>query len=379
MHNTGPAAIEPLNLSYEQMAGKNVGGTSRNAGAGRQQSPQRRRGAGATPRGKSVQPAEAGKTTAVDAEDAPEAPDGFNRIVTGDARRHLQRLAADSVDLSFWSPPYYVGKSYERELTFDDWRHLLKEVIARHARILKPGGFLAVNIGDILCFPDPAMPRFQANNLRRKGSPVTRQQVLAAKELHPDASRTELGAILGCSEQTIQRRLENNNARGGKSQTSTKVLLTGCMIAEWAEQSGLYLYDQRIWHKDPCWANSRWHSNSYRAVDEFEHIYVFWRPGIVEYDRDRLTDREWSEWGSRGVWQIRSVRRNHRHEAEFPEELAARVIRLYSPKWGVVIDPFVGSGTTTAVARKLGRHWLGIDSVSKHAQIARQRTNEELR
>jgi len=44
-----------------------------------------------------------------------------------------------------------------------------------------------------------------------------------------------------------------------------------------------------------------------------------------------------------------------------------------------VIDPFVGSGTTTAVARKLGRHWLGIDSVSKHAQVARQRTNEELR
>ena len=298
----------------------------------------------------------------------------FDRIINGDARRKLAKLPEDCIDLSFWSPPYYVGKSYERHMTFEDWCDLLKEVIECHARIIKPGGFLAVNIGDILCFPDHAMPRFQADNLRRKTNPVTREQVLEAKRKHPDANRKELGAILGCSEQTVQRRLEHNNVRGGKHQTPTKVLLTGCMIAEWAEAAGLYLYDQRIWHKDPCWANSRWHSNSYRAVDEFEHVYVFWRPGIVQYDRERLTDREWADWGSRGVWQIRSVRQNDRHEAEFPEELAARVIRLFSPEWGVVLDPFVGSGTTTVVAKKLNRHWLGIDSDPEYARIAQRRT-----
>ena len=260
-------------------------------------------------------------------------------------------------------------------MTFTDWCELLNEVIASHKRILKPGGFLVVNIGDILCFPDETMPRFQADNLRRKTNPVTREQVLEVKRLHPEASRKELGALLGCSEQTVQRRLEHNNVRGGKHQTATKVRLTGCMVAEWAEAAGLFLYDQRIWHKDPCWANSRWHSNSYRAVDEFEHIYVFWLPGIVEYDRERLTDREWSEWGSRGVWQIRSVSKNQRHEAEFPEELAARVIRLFSPKWGTVLDPFVGSGTTTVVAKRLERQWLGIESNSHYASIARARTN----
>ena len=295
----------------------------------------------------------------------------FDRIIQGDARRKLSELPADSIDLSFWSPPYYVGKSYERHMTFEDWCDLLGEVIECHTRIVKPGGFLVVNIG----FPDHAMPRFQADNVRRKTNPVTREQVLEAKRKHPNANRKELGAILGCSEQTVQRRLEHNNVRGGKHQTSTKVLLTGCMIAEWAEAAGFYLYDQRIWHKDPCWANSRWHSNSYRAVDEFEHVYVFWRPGIVEYDRDRLTDREWADWGSRGVWQIRSVRQNDRHEAEFPEELAARVIRLFSPERGVVLDPFVGSGTTTAVAKKLNRHWIGIDSDPKYARTAHQRNS----
>lgn len=300
----------------------------------------------------------------------------FERIHVGDARKILRTLPVDSVDLSFWSPPYYVGKSYERGMTLADWQEMIREVIACHARIVKPGGFLAVNIGDILCFPDPSMPRYQADNVRRKTNPVTREQVLEARANYPDANRKELGAILGCSEQTVQRRLENNNIRGGKQQTSTKVLLTGCMVAEFAETAGFYLYDQRIWHKDPCWANCRWHSNSYRAVDEFEHVYVFWRPGIVKYDRQRLAGQEWAEWGSRGVWQIRSVSRNERHEAEFPEELAARVIKLFSPIGGVVIDPFLGSGTTTAVAKRLGRKWLGIERDRHSAKLARERTND---
>ena len=298
----------------------------------------------------------------------------FNRIVAGDAREELRKLPAASIDLSFWSPPYCVGKSYERHLSFDDWRELLRGVIHGHSRIVKPGGFLAVNIADILCFPDASMPKFQADNMRRKTSAVTREQVLAAREAHPQARRQELAALLGCSEQTVQRRLEHNNVRGGKQSASTKVLLTGCMVAEWAEEAGFYLYDQRIWHKDPCWANSRWHSNSYRAVDEFEHVYVFWRPGITQYDRHRLTPSEWAEWGSRGVWNIRSVGRNDRHEAEFPEELAKRVIRLFSPVGGVVLDPFVGTGTTTKVARQLGRQWLGIDIEAEYAHMARRRT-----
>ena len=216
----------------------------------------------------------------------------FNRILTGDARVRLAQLPEASVDLSFWSPPYHVGKSYERHLSFDDWRELLRDVIRCHRRIVKPGGFLVVNIGDILCFPDPAMPKFQANNVRRKTQSVTTEQVLAARKAHPRAKRQELAALLGCSEQTIQRRLEHNNVRGGKQSTPTKVLLTGCLVSEWAEDAGFFLYDQRIWHKDPCWANSRWHSNSYRAVDEFEHIYVFLatrhnaiRPGAADTPR----------------------------------------------------------------------------------------------
>ncbi|MDE0675615.1 MAG: site-specific DNA-methyltransferase [bacterium] len=297
-----------------------------------------------------------------------------NVILTGDARLHMRKMPNSSVDLSFWSPPYYVGKSYEQHLTFEGWQELLRQVIGEHPRVLKPGGFLVINIADILCFPDADMPRFQADNVSRKNHPVTRSDILAARARHPGANRHQLAALLGCSEQTIQRRLEGNNVRGGKHAVPTRVMLTGGMVAGWAKDAGMYLYDQRIWHKDPSWANSRWHSNSYRAVDEFEHIYVFWRPGVTVYDRHRLARSEWSNWGSRGVWAIPSVRANDRHEAEFPEELARRVIRLFCPPGGLVLDPFVGSGTTTAVAATLGYKWIGIDVDPATASKAEERT-----
>ena len=299
----------------------------------------------------------------------------FGQIVTGDAREILLQVAPCSVALSFWSPPYYVGKSYESELRFEDWCELLQSVIRAHLPIIRPGGFMVINIGDILCFTDPQMPRFQANNITGKKQSITAEDVHAVKKTFPTANRYQIAQILGCSEQTIQRRLENNNVRGGKQEPSTRVLLTGNLICDWATETGFYLYDQRIWHKDPCWANSRWHSTSYRAVDEFEHLYIFWKPGITTFDRTRITAEEWAEWGSRGVWQIRSVRHNSRHEAEFPEELAERVIRLLSTEGDAILDPFVGSGTTAAVAQRLRRQWLGIDSDPQATLVARRRTN----
>jgi len=299
----------------------------------------------------------------------------LNHIHQGDCVALMGEMPAESVDLSFWSPPYFVGKSYEKELTFEDWQALLRGAIGAHFRILKSAGFMVINIGDILCFSDPGMPSFQANLRHGKKHRITREDVLAAREKHPDANRHYLASILGCSEQTVQRRLENNNVRGGKHGVSTKTLLVGGMLQQWAEDAGLYLYDRRIWHKDPCWANSRWHGNSYRSVDEFEYLFVFWKPGIVEVDRKRLSPQEWAMWGSRGVWHIPSVARNERHEAEFPEALAERVVRLYSDKGNVVLDPFCGSGTTAAVAKRQKRKYIGIEISEEYAEMAIRRVS----
>ncbi|MBV9582608.1 MAG: site-specific DNA-methyltransferase [Chloroflexi bacterium] len=294
----------------------------------------------------------------------------------GDARELLRRVTPESVALSFWSPPYFVGKSYEQTWSFQEWAALLSEVIALHLSVLVPGGFLAINIADILALPDSAMPRIQADNVATKRQGVTRAQILAAKVDHPDYNRYQLAALLGCSEQTIQRRTEHNNVRGGKYAVQRKVKLVGGLVQDWADEAGLYLYDRRVWVKDPCWENSRWHSLSYRSVDEFEYVYVFWKPGITTIDRARLSRREWADWGSRGVWNIASVRSNNEHEAQFPVELPRRVIRLFSAPGDLVLDPFIGSGTTALAAIQEQRHFLGFELVPEYAALAAARIKQ---
>ena len=294
-----------------------------------------------------------------------------NKIYCGDARVLLQRILPESVSLSFWSPPYFVGKSYEKDMSFEEWQSLLQEVIRLHFEIIKDGGFLAVNIADILAFPDPGMPRIQADNVSNKRVKITREQVLEDQRTHPNFNRYQLADLLGCSEQTIDRRLNGNNVRGGKYAVQRKVKLVGGLVEEWASEAGFYLYDRRVWVKDPCWENGRWHSLSYRSVDEFEYVYIFWKPGITTIDRSRLDRKEWSEWGSRAVWNIPSVRANVDHEAQFPVELPRRVIRLLSARDDLVLDCFVGSGTTATAAVIEGRRYLGIDSDPRYAKMAR--------
>ena len=284
-----------------------------------------------------------------------------NGIYQGDARTLLARVAPESVALSFWSPPYFVGKSYEAGLDFAAWSDLLRETIAGHFPAIAPGGFLAVNIADILAFEDPEMPRIQADNVSAKKVKITREQVLAAQRDNPGFDKYQLAALLGCSEQTIDRRLKHNNVRGGKYAPQTRVQLTAGLVERWAADAGFYLYDRRAWVKDPCWENSRWHSLSYRSVDEWEHLLIFWKPGITVVNRNRLDAGEWAEWGSRSVWQIPSVRTNSAHESQFPMELPRRMIRLLTEPDDLVLDCFVGSGTTALAATEQGRRFMGFD------------------
>ena len=297
----------------------------------------------------------------------------------GDARELVPRIAAGSVAVSVWSPPYFVGKSYEAGLSFEDWQALLHDVIAAHWPVIKPGGFLVVNIADILCFRDPSMPRISAETISARRQRVTRERVLQAMREHPEMNRHQLADLLGCSEQTIDRRLNGNNVRGGKYDSQTRIRIVGGLIDEWAAAAGFYAYDRRVWVKDACWENSRWASLSYRAVDEFEYLYVFWKPGVTKVDRSRLSRDEWREWGSRGVWTFPSVRQNDDHEAKFPVELPTRVIRLLTDPGEVVLDCFMGSGTTAVAAARLNRRYVGIELRPEYVETARRRVAAERR
>jgi DNA modification methylase len=101
-------------------------------------------------------------------------------------------------------------------------------------------------------------------------------------------------------------------------------------------------------------------------------IYIFWKPGITVVDRDRLTKEEWVNWGSRAVWSFPSVRANDDHEAKFPLELPRRIIRLLTTPEDVVLDCFVGSGTTAVAAILEGRQYIGIDIEEKYVEMSRK-------
>ena len=300
----------------------------------------------------------------------------LNNIYTGDCRELLNLVADDYFSLSLWSPPYFVGKDYEKNISFEEWRDLLREVVNLHFRVLKPGGFLVINIADIKCFEDSDIPRFSTNNISGKKHSVTREMVLAMKQKHPDANRRVLAELLGCSEQTVDRRLNGTNIRGGKYNPQTRVRLSGPDLEEFAYGAGLFLYDHRIWKKDASWANSRWTNSSFKSVDEWEDIYVFWKPGETIIDKSKLTKKEWSEWGDRSVWEIKSVRKNDDHPAKFPIELASRIIKIYSNKDDTILDPFIGSGTSAIAALQEERNYVGFERFEEYTKIAKENIDE---
>ena len=181
----------------------------------------------------------------------------INTVYTGDSCELMKNIKLESLSLSFWSPPYFLGKDYEKDASYESWQSLLKTVISLHYNVLKPGGFLVINIADILSFQDENMPRIMGLNPSNRKCAVTKEMILKVKEEHPEFNRRQIATVLKCSEQTIDRRLNGNNIRGGRYATGTHVKLVGGNLEQYAYEAGLFLYDKRIWKKDPAWANSK--------------------------------------------------------------------------------------------------------------------------
>ncbi|NJL76782.1 MAG: site-specific DNA-methyltransferase [Saprospiraceae bacterium] len=294
----------------------------------------------------------------------------INKIHYGYSEDLIKQIEPQTVACSIWSPPYHLNKDYEKNQTFEEWQLMLQNVIHCHFPILRNGGFMIVNIADILCFADEAMPKIQMPNPSKHKVPLSKEEILSVLEANPKMSRYDLADYFGCSEQTIDRRLNGNNIRGGKYFTQTRVELVGHYLQQYAKEAGLFLYDRRIWKKDPSWHNSKWTSNSYRSVDEFEYLYIFWKPGETLINKDKLTQKEWTTWGSRAVWEFPSVRANNEHDAMFPIELPLRCIKLFTEKDDLVLDPFMGSGTTAKACLELKRNYIGIEKEFKYVELA---------
>ena len=153
-----------------------------------------------------------------------------------------------------------------------------------------------------------------------------------------------------------------------------------------------------IWKKRNCMPSSA----SDRYTIDFEYIYFFTKQGKYWFEQQFEPAGDWgtryrtnmrggtedpklkhhglengnfAETGRnmRTVWDITTKGYREAHFATFPEELPSRCIKAGCPKDGTVLDPFMGSGTTAVVAKKLGRNFIGIDLNPQYVEMANKR------
>jgi site-specific DNA-methyltransferase (adenine-specific) len=229
----------------------------------------------------------------------------------------MSALPAESVSLAFTSPPYNVGKEYDDNMPLESYLTLIRSVAEQTYRVLRPGGRYVVNIA----------------NLGRKPYIPLHAYFYG---VHMEAGFLPMGEIIW---------------RKGKGANGN------CAWGSWRS------------------------ARAPRLRDVHEYLLVFAkgdysRPerGESDIQRDEFMEATLS------VWDIlpESAKRVG-HPAPFPVELAARVIQLYSYVGDVVLDPFIGSGTTAVAAVRNNRRFVGFEVDDTYFQLAQNRVNEARR
>jgi len=243
-----------------------------------------------------------------------------NKIICADSFEVLKKLPDNCIDLIFTSPPYNFGLDYESNGDAHHWdNYFLKlfEIFKECIRVLKYGGRIAVNIQPL--FSDYIPSHHVISNFFMSNKMIWKGEIL----------------------------WEKNNYN--------------CKYTAWGS-----------W-KSP--------SNPYLKYT-WEFIEIFAK-GTLKKEGDRekvdITADEFKKWVV-AKWSIAPERnmKDYNHPAMFPEELATRIIKLFSFENDVVLDPFNGVGTTSFIARRFNRRYLGIDISKEYCTVAENRLSGTL-
>lgn len=256
-------------------------------------------------------------------------PDPF---FAGDARQ-MDGIADGSVALVVTSPPYFAGKQYEEELerdgvpsTYLEYLELLRDVFAECVRKLEPGGRIAVNVA----------------NLGRKPYRSLSADVIRILE-------DDLGLLL--RGEIIWQKAEgaSGSCAWGSFRSASNPVLRDLTERIIVASKGRF---------------DRAKTVKQRAAAGLPHENTLMTDDFMALTLD--------------VWSIppESARRVG-HPAPFPVELPEQLIRLYTYKDDLILDPFMGSGSSLIAAARLGRRYAGYDLDPEYVEIARRRFAEE--
>jgi site-specific DNA-methyltransferase (adenine-specific) len=227
----------------------------------------------------------------------------------------MLELPDNSVHLMITSPPYNVTKEYDKDLTLKEYLELLRKVWEETYRVLVPGGRACINVA----------------NLGRK----------------------------------------------------PYIPLHGFIIDSMLE-IGFLMRGEIIWNKassaSPSTAWGSWLSAANPVLrDIHEYILVFSKDTFSLPRNDKkssISKEEFLEY-TKSIWTFNAESaKKIGHPAPFPEDLPARLIKLYSFEGDVILDPFVGSGTTCIAALKNKRRYIGYDVDPSYINLARKRISE---
>jgi site-specific DNA-methyltransferase (adenine-specific) len=145
------------------------------------------------------------------------------------------------------------------------------------------------------------------------------------------------------------------------------------------QEIGFTFRELIIWNKNQIPKRTAWGSwmspSNPRILPPFEMIINFHKgsPKILEKGTTDLTKEEFINW-TNGLWVMApESAKKRKHPAPYPEEFAYRCIKMHSYIEGLVVDPFNGSGTTTAVAKRLSRKYIGFDITEEYCKLAEER------
>ena len=251
-----------------------------------------------------------------------------HKIITGDSR-YMIEIQNQSVDLIITSPPYWQLKDYGTKNqigfndTYENYINSLNLVWKECYRVLNDGCRLCINIGDQFA---------RATHYGRYKVIPIRTEIIKFCEI---IGFDYMGAI-------IWQKITTTNTTGG------------------ASVMGSYPFPR----------------NGILSID-YEFILLFKKLGVAKKpdkkikEQSRLTKKEWRKYFS-GHWNFPGVRQRD-CKAVFPEELPKRLIKMFSFVGETVLDPFLGSGTTSLAAKHLDRNSVGYEISHKFISHIKQK------